>query len=745
MAEAAAPVASPADASPTSSPSRPRSRTFKSVALRVVQEKPLEMAPPLLGPALLAALQQSRATTHGYIDSKLDEGLPMGTSQYLATYANESYPRIVQDLQDKKASASSIYDAMCQLCFFSADPSLLQTLINLISNDPDDKHHRPTMRLAHYVITRLANHALADIDQSMRVLLKQVNHEVLHRRVIALKTLARLAPDDVAKTDLLETLRGLLGAVEALKGKSAKLSNKGKRHVTEMERTCLQYAVLSAIRQRPLVLLPSLVSHVNGAVDSADPVAARHALALLAQYHRGEVGGSASAEERLQVAQVCLNAKGINLRDSLSQVYRVQLCANLASSESLDEGVRTQLGGAVSTCLNPQNPRVFLEAVKMYLDPKADQQLWRAHVPEIVSGLSKLLCSSSFPLLHCTARVVGKLACASVADAAEEPLSVISATLYPQILDHLVGRKPVQCPFVRSQLLQALVWLVSTQDAEQLAKLRAAIGEEIARKDCSAPLAHALLGVACKRLEATPSAPVAHWLLGLLDAWVLTQPAKLDLEATFVGWQLIGATDSSCQPALLRSLLRVVDAASACGSASEDSAAFAHLGELGVRLSIRLELVALEFLGLHAVVLCEQEREEGGADAASNPMGDVLLRLQHAATFGCWQVRVVCVRALIKIAMLSDDTVRLHVYEYLLAISKLPALGLQLVVLPMLQLLDRMFEGRAKMLQLSASGGGSENEAALLRDLHAALSSQVALFCDMPPDWSPLGSEYGRQ
>ena len=75
--------------------------------------------------------------------------------------------------------------------------------------------------------------------------------------------------------------------------------------------------------------------------------------------------------------------------------------------------------------------------------------------------------------------------------------------------------------------------------------------------------------------------------------------------------------------------------------------------------------------------------------------------LQHAATFSMWQVRLTCVEALGKIALLSiasdeheQASLALSIYEFLSATNVDDNYGLQLATAPIVQLMDRLYEAR---------------------------------------------------
>lgn len=62
------------------------------------------------------------------------------------------------------------------------------------------------------------------------------------------------------------------------------------------------------------------------------------------------------------------------------------------------------------------------------------------------------------------------------------------------------------------------------------------------------------------------------------------------------------------------------------------------------------------------------------------------------------QVRCTCIRSLGKIAILSEDPLRLHIYEFLLLLSLDEHLSISSLVSPLLRLLDDMYAFQSRLL-----------------------------------------------
>ena len=149
-------------------------------------------------------------------------------------------------------SAKQLSEAIQHLCFFDADPALLQTMVNLILHNniqSSDKDGRLVLRLAHYFASSLPPQTKLANMQMKGLLAKQVVHKQLNRRLIALRTLSVAASDSDVRTDLQKHIQSVLNSVESQAAAGAQSRNDA------VTNACLQYACMAAIRQRPSQLL----------------------------------------------------------------------------------------------------------------------------------------------------------------------------------------------------------------------------------------------------------------------------------------------------------------------------------------------------------------------------------------------------------------------------------------------------------------------------------------------------------
>jgi len=161
----------------------------------------------------------------------------------------KTFEALLQDLQEKAVLKSSkqLSEAIQHLCFFEADPALLQTMVNLIVHgniQSGDREGRVVLRLAHYFASSLppVRHFFSLFPRAFRacfrefflifarfcccqpstlanmqtkVVAKQVAHKQLNRRLIALRTLSVAASDSDVRTDLQKLIQSVLNNVEA--------------------------------------------------------------------------------------------------------------------------------------------------------------------------------------------------------------------------------------------------------------------------------------------------------------------------------------------------------------------------------------------------------------------------------------------------------------------------------------------------------------------------------------------------
>lgn len=192
-------------------------------------------------------------------NSRLEGGLAGHASANMQHKAmlvcGKTFEALLQDVQEKGAvlkSAKQLREAIQHLCFFDADPALLQTMVNLILHgniQSNDKDGRVVLRLAHYFVSSLPPQMKLANMQMKALLAKQVTHKQLNRRLIALRTLSVAASDSDVRTDLQKTIQSVLASIDDQATAGALSRNDA------VTNACMQYACMAAIRQRPSQLL----------------------------------------------------------------------------------------------------------------------------------------------------------------------------------------------------------------------------------------------------------------------------------------------------------------------------------------------------------------------------------------------------------------------------------------------------------------------------------------------------------
>jgi len=115
----------------------------------------------------------------------------------------------------------------------------------------------------------------------------------------------------------------------------------------------------------------------------------------------------------------------------------------------------------------------------------------------------------------------------------------------------------------------------------------------------------------------------------------------------------------------------------------------------------------------------------------SNPLlRTVIMRLQYSVAFGCWEVRLVCLRALAKIAFLSNFEVKLHLYSFFQTICKDQSVGLAAEALPIFLTLHKIFIAFSDYVKMGTNLSVAKK---------LELNNEIRQYCEIPPEFHPLG------
>jgi len=108
----------------------------------------------------------------------------------------------------------------------------------------------------------------------------------------------------------------------------------------------------------------------------------------------------------------------------------------------------------------------------------------------------------------------------------------------------------------------------------------------------------------------------------------------------------------------------------------------------------------------------------------------VIMRLQYSVAFGSWEVRLVCLRALGKIAFLANFEVKLHLYSFFQTICKDQSVGLAAEALPIFLTLHKIFIAFSDYVKMGTNLTASKK---------LELNNEIRQYCNLPPDFHPLG------
>jgi len=115
----------------------------------------------------------------------------------------------------------------------------------------------------------------------------------------------------------------------------------------------------------------------------------------------------------------------------------------------------------------------------------------------------------------------------------------------------------------------------------------------------------------------------------------------------------------------------------------------------------------------------------------SNPvLRTVIMRLQYSVAFGSWEVRLVCLRALAKIAFLSNFEVKLHLYSFFQTICKDNSVGLAAEASPILSTLHKIFLAFSEYVKMGTN---------LTQAKKTELNDEIKQYCNIPENFHPLG------
>eukprot|EP01094_Clydonella_sp_ATCC50884_P012877 TRINITY_DN2316_c0_g1_i1.p1 TRINITY_DN2316_c0_g1~~TRINITY_DN2316_c0_g1_i1.p1 ORF type:complete len:779 (-),score=258.81 TRINITY_DN2316_c0_g1_i1:448-2637(-) len=613
---------------------------------------------------------------------------------------------------DKKKNASKVTAALKTMLHYDIDPSLLPALVFYLSYEKVSSVGNVT-RLVFYLLNHCKEERLQESDfpsafSALDTLLGKKGSVPL--RVEAVKTFSLVLPETFSAKAKVDEV-----CVNGLRVDGGKDKKKAKENANKVWH---QYASLYAYRHREVTDESTLHLICEG-VTSEDPVAARHAFAILCKY------------VKLQFrAFICTNAlqyliSGVggtraNLEDELARVFMVRLLADIGTAPDADTSVSNKDAFYSILCqrVMDQSNRVSYEAIQAlargswaklasatfatYADKDADaNHLVKLSDKSVLKAIITRLCvafshsNTAIPFMHATMRTAHAVCVSHIChQALASDMSNPGEFLPPVVRDKsdlgVVPTPALSQPsshVPNSHLVRELRKMSSAPEHVLMPMFRV-LEEYVAERVAPAQLR--LYALKC-----------LVWL-AFGDGLILSQRIiERELRASslsgaqfatlFLEMLERSEVTPSCTPMVLH-LVRVwreVSPEEVChhtiGRLWESLASKGPLGrhlvlknifeclDIGSRAQkhahdVKFLRYAYAHLGAHGVMLASGEKTkesaEGGEDTIAAALEAVLVRLQNAAVFSEWETRNVAVEALAQIGICSPSIgVRTHILE----------------------------------------------------------------------------------
>ncbi|KAG1365847.1 hypothetical protein COCNU_12G008470 [Cocos nucifera] len=363
-------------------------------------------APSTLGKPVTTEKKSKRATLmqiHSDTISAAKALNPVKTNPQKQKKKSVSYAQLVRSIHELAATSDQkssqrqlVHHVFPKLAVYnSVDPSVAPSLLMLHQQCED----RSVLRYVYYYLARILSDSgaqglsasggiptpnwdtLADIDAVGGVtradviprIVKQLtaeasnaDTEVHARRLAALKTLSAASPSSSEILGrLYEIVFGILEKVADTKEKRRKgiFSKGGDKE--SIIRNNLQYGALSALRRLPLDPgNPAFLHRAVQGISFADPVAVRHALAIISDLAARDPYSVAMALGKHALLGGALQDV-LHLHDALARVFLARLCHTLSRARALDErpDITSQYSSLLYQLLLDPSDRVCFEAI----------------------------------------------------------------------------------------------------------------------------------------------------------------------------------------------------------------------------------------------------------------------------------------------------------------------------------------------------------------------------------------------
>nr|XP_010928926.1 uncharacterized protein LOC105050551 isoform X2 [Elaeis guineensis] len=363
-------------------------------------------APSTLGKPVTTEKKSKRATLmqiHSDTISAAKALNPVKTNPQKQKKKPVSYAQLVRSIHelaatsDQKSSQKQlVHHVFPKLAVYnSVDPSVAPSLLMLHQQCED----RSVLRYVYYYLARILSDsgaqglsagggiptpnwdALADIDavggvtradviprivEQLTAEASNADTEVHARRLAALKSLSAASPSSSQILGkLYEIVFGILEKVADTKEKRRKgIFSKGGDKESIIQNN-LQYGALSALRRLPLDPgNPAFLHRAVQGISFADPVAVRHALAIISDLAARDPYSVAMALGKHALLGGALQDV-LHLHDVLARVFLARLCHTLSRARALDErpDITSQYSSLLYQLLLDPSDRVCFEAI----------------------------------------------------------------------------------------------------------------------------------------------------------------------------------------------------------------------------------------------------------------------------------------------------------------------------------------------------------------------------------------------
>ncbi|XP_027340182.1 uncharacterized protein LOC113853777 isoform X2 [Abrus precatorius] len=632
----------------------------------------------------------------------------------------------------------------------SVDPSLAPSLLMLNQQCED----RSVLRYVYYYLARILSDtgpqglstgggiptpnwdALADIDavggvtradvvprivEQLTAASKNAETEFHARRLQSLKALtyAPSTNSDVSSI-LYEIVFGILEKVGDAQQKRKKglLGAKGGDKESII-RSNLQYAALSALRRLPLDPgNPAFLHYAVQGISYADPVAVRHALAIVSEIATRDPYAVAMAlGKHVQPGGALQDV--LHLHDVLARVSLARLCCTISRARALDERpeIRSQFNSVLYQLLLDPSERVCFEAILCVLGkydnterteeraagwyrltreilklPDASskesskdksQKMKRPQplIKLVMRRLESSFRSFSRPVLHAAARVVqemGKSRAAAFALGIQDVDEGAHVNTFAEASDYNDSDESTHPESIRR-----------TSSVSNGTAGRDTIAE-LSDPAWPAALLNDVLLTLHARFKASPDMAVT--LLQIARIFATKVPGKVDADVLQLLWKtcLVGAGPDGKHKAL-EAVTIVLDLpppqpGSMLGFTSVDRVS-ASDPKSALALQ-RLVQAAVWFLGENAnyaaseyawesatppgtaLMMLDADKMVAAASSRNPTLAGALTRLQRCAFNGSWEIRIIAAQALTTMAIRSGEPFRLQIYEFLHTLSQ---------------------------------------------------------------------------